>query len=99
MTTRKASEIYLMAVAILDELPIDDGRGMCYAIKTAAGGNFFASLPEVSLMEQYMAPTKVRGRASAWWGIHWSNELTDRRHCRILALLFMHQIAKDEERK
>lgn len=95
----KDSEVYLRAAEFVE----DTGSGMCRAI-------YYANEPdcEGALDRQYRALDGImrpvdsevpNGVVYAYWGNHWSSDDAEVRECRVLALLFMHQIAKDEERK
>jgi hypothetical protein len=88
----RASEVYLRAARLMS------GRyefACCFAITRVAQRTFGWNSPEASRFDDLFSP---RRKKWAWWGNQWSSDLAERRACRVLALLFMHQIALDEER-
>ena len=91
----KDSEIYLRAAErIYDEMSIYS----CVAIFRAA--KFFPAHDRVHCCPQVEYENLFKPHwGGAYWGNKWSADADERRNCRVLALLFMHQIALDEERR
>lgn len=88
----KDSEIYLRAAKRVNE---PSYRFSCCEIDRAAG-NIFSMQREK--YHELFAP-KCDVPDFLVWGEEWGDSDSEVQACRVLALLFMHQIALDEERK
>ena len=85
----KASKVYLRAAAEMDAaIDRGAGSGMCLALRRA--GCLGYGGPEHDALAELFWP---RNKTRCWY---WYNEEDTR--ARVFALLFMHQIALDEER-
>ena len=88
----KDSEIYLRAAKLVSSGV--DTWASCSAVSEIACGFHVRKTPQSEKYAELFSP-KIPTFA---WGEQWSNDLEERNNCRVLALLFMHQIALDEER-
>lgn len=90
----KASRVYLKAAEA-----IDDGRKSfaCVAIgyEELGGAWPWENTPMAEAFSALFKPT--RARANTAWGSGWSEDWQECNACRVIALLFMHHIAKDSE--
>jgi len=89
----KNSEIYLRAAKLAD----GGEWASCYAVNKISCGVYCATTVESTIYANLFSPSKNIPPSFAW-GEEWGQE-PDRKSCRVLALLFMHQIAKDAESK
>ena len=90
--TVKGSEIYLKAAEARATTDVMSGDyGCCDYIN-----KFAPTRKEARAFEALFKPT---GIATLYWGDYWSDDfdLKELRDCRVLALLFMHHIARSEE--
>lgn len=83
------SKVYLAAVRLVAER----GYASCYAVNKIVCGNY---MENTGCSIDYAALFAPKNPDWAW-GERWSNDLVERKDCRILALLFMSAIAADEE--
>lgn len=85
----KDSEVYLRAAKLVDGgMQVCSCDAICVADKYSTHRRY--------IYQELFKPSEF---SSFIWGNEWSNDFSERKSCRVLALLFMHQIALDEERK
>lgn len=96
----KDSEIYLRAAEV-----IADGvtECSCDAISHVSHGEWRFPSGEArcgeAVQKDRYAELFAPNDGGFIWGDLWANDFAGRQSCRVLALLFMHQIALDEERE
>ena len=94
----KESEIYLKAAELLDANKGETYKfmyGCCDFINNfSTDKQLCRFMPPVDKFAELFAPR----HNELYWGDQWSDDADERYQCRVLALLFMHQIALDEER-
>jgi hypothetical protein len=88
----KASAVYRKAAELIDA---DEHYGCCDSINYLVTGECCPS-PDCREAQQFASHFLPEGISKSWayWGDHWGD---DRRECRVLALLLMAEISRDEE--
>lgn len=95
----KDSEVYLKAAEL-----VDCGKfASCFAVNQIVSGIYVRESTQAINYANLFSPSLPVRKFTAWgerWGdLHYKNNDDEIKSCRVLALLFMHQIALDDERK
>lgn len=93
----KDSDVYLRAAELVITGHDKVGGFSCFAIDEAFFDvwGFYGGYEQVKCYEKYFKPKGSRYS----WGNSFARTPENCKNCRVLALLFMHEIAKDKERK
>ena len=87
----KASEVYLKAAELCDLNSNQLSAYGCCDYISLTSGNYEYKVPG------FVALFRPTTTYILYWGDDWSSDESERRNCRVLALLFMYQIALSEE--